>query len=178
MTKVLVLVGSLRAESVNRKLAEAVQADPPPGVEIEIAHGLGELPFFNEDVDGDSAPANVTGFREQLSRADRLLIITPEYNGSTPAVIANAIDWASRPFGEGSIKDKALAVVGTAVGQYGGEWAHEHARRSAGIAGAHVVADLQLSHAYEWGTDPSQDSEVVSNLVNVVAKLAVYEGTN
>lgn len=178
MSKILVLVGSLRADSFNRKLAEAVRADAPAGVTVEIAQGLGELPFYNEDIDGDAAPSHVTAFRQKVADADRLLIVTPEYNGSTPAVIANAIDWASRPYGEGSIKDKALAVVGTSGGQYGGAWAHENTRKSAGVAGANVIADLKLSHGYEWGADPVQDGELRSKLSDVVAKLAVYEGTN
>lgn len=178
MSKVLVLVGSLRAGSYNRKLAEAVKNNAPEGVEIEIAEGLGELPFYNEDLDGDAAPANVTAFREQVAAADQILVITPEYNGSTPAVIANAIDWASRPFGEGSIKDKPLAVVGTAVGQYGGQWAHQNTRKSAGVAGANVVESIELSHPYTWGTDPSADAEVVAKFSDAVAKLAVHEGLN
>jgi len=175
-TRVLVLVGSLRAESFNRRLAEALRDQAPAGVTIDIAEGLGELPFYNEDIDGDAAPAPVVKLREQVAAADRLLVITPEYNGSTPAVIANAIDWASRPFGTGAIKDKPLAVVGTAVGQYGGQWAHEDTRKSARVAGASVVDDIGLSHAYAWGSNPVSDAEVVKKFVDAVASLAAYDG--
>ena len=175
-TRVLALVDSLRADSINRKIAEAIQAQAPAGTTIEIAEGLGGLPFYNEDIDGDAAPAAVVAFREQVAQADRLLVVTPEYNGSTPAVIANAIDWASRPFGAGSIKGKPVAVVGTAVGQYGGQWSHEDARKVAGVAGADVIADIQVSHPYAWGTDPSTDAEAIAKFVAAVEKLAVYEG--
>jgi NAD(P)H-dependent FMN reductase len=171
-TKVLALVGSLRADSVNRKLVEAVQAQAPEGVTIEIAQGLGDIPFYNEDIDGDAAPAAAVALREAVAAADRLLFVVPEYNGSTPAVVANAIDWASRPFGAGSIKDKPTAVVGTAVGQYGGQWAHQDTRKSAGVAGAKVVEEIELSHAYAWGTDPSQDAEIVAKFTEAVQKLA------
>lgn len=174
-TRVLVLVGSLRADSFNRRLAEAVRDNAPEGVTVDIADTLGQIPFYNEDLDGENAPAVVTAFRDQVAAADRLLFFTPEYNGSTPAVISNAIDWASRPFGAGSIKDKTTAVVGTAVGQYGGQWAHDDTRKSARVAGAAVVDEIGLSHAYAWGADPVADADVVAKFVDAVAALASYE---
>jgi NAD(P)H-dependent FMN reductase len=174
-TRVLILVGSLRAESINRRLAEAVREQAPAGVTIDIADGLGQIPFYNEDLDGDAAPAAARAFRGQVAAADRVLVVTPEYNGTMPAVVNNAIDWASRPFGEGAIKDKPLAVVGTAVGQYGGQWAHEDIRKSARVAGASVVDEIGLSHAYAWGVDPAADAEVVAKFVDAVAALAAYD---
>lgn len=176
MTRILALVGSLRADSVNRKLLDAVVAELPAGIELEVAQGLADLPFYNEDLDGDATPAAVTAVREKVAAADRLLIVTPEYNGSTPAVIANVVDWISRPYGTGAIKDKPLAVVGTAVGQYGGKWAHDDTRKIAKVAGAAVVEDIAISHPYAWGTDPSSEAEVVAKFVDAVAKLAAYEG--
>ncbi len=174
-TRVLVLVGSLRADSFNRRLAEAVRDNAPAGVTIDIAEDLGPIPFYNEDLDGENAPAVVTAFRKQVAAADRLLFVTPEYNGTMPAVLNNAIDWASRPFGAGSIKDKTTAVVGTAVGQYGGQWAHDDTRKSARVAGAHVVDEIGLSHAYAWGVDPVADAAVVERFVEAVAALAAYD---
>ena len=174
-TRVLVLVGSLRADSFNRRIAEAIRQQAPAGVTVDIADGLGELPFYNEDVDGEQAPAAVVRLREQVAAADRLLVITPEYNGTMPAVLNNAIDWASRPFGEGAIKGKPLAVVGTAGGQYGGRWAHDDTRKSARVAGAAVVEDIALSHAYAWGSDPLSETDTVAKFVAAVADLASYE---
>jgi len=176
-TRVLVLVGSLRADSLNRKIAEAIRAQAPAEVTVDIADGLGELPFYNEDIDGEHAPASVVRLREQVAATDRLLVITPEYNGTMPAVLNNAIDWVSRPFGVGAIKDKPLAVVGTAVGQYGGQWAHEDTRKSARVAGASVVDGIALSHAYAWGSDPSAEVETVEKFLAVVADLATYDAT-
>ena len=175
-TRVLVLVGSLRAESHNRRLAEAIAANAPAGVTVTLADSLGQLPFYNEDNDGENAPAAVVAFREQVAAADRILVVTPEYNGTMPAVLNNALDWASRPFGVGALKDKPLAVVGTSVGQYGGKWAHDDARRSAKVAGASVLDDIELNHRYEWGSDPVAETATVEAFVAAVAKLAAHEG--
>lgn len=177
-TRVLALVGSLRAASVNRKLAEAVVAQAPAGVTVEIAEGLDQLPFYNEDVDGETAPAAATALREQVAAADRLLFVVPEYNGTMPAVLNNAIDWLSRPYGEGAIAGKPTAVVGAAIGQFGGTWAHQDTRKSAKIAGAAVLEDIEVSHAFAWGTDPSAEEETVGKFVDAVAKLAVHEGVS
>ncbi|KAA1425580.1 NAD(P)H-dependent oxidoreductase [Nocardioides antri] len=174
-TRVLVLVGSLRADSHNRRIAEAIRLQAPAGVVVDIAEGLGELPFYNEDIDGDHVPEAAARFREQVAAADRLLVVTPEYNGTMPAVLNNAIDWASRPYGEGAITGKPLAVVGTAVGQYGGQWAHEDTRKSARVAGATVVDGIALSHAYAWGSDPSAEAETVEKFLAAVAELASYD---
>jgi len=174
-TRVLVLVGSLRADSHNRRIAEEIRAQAPAGVTVDIADGLGDLPFYNEDIDGEQAPEAVVRLRAQVAAADRLFVVTPEYNGTMPAVLNNAIDWASRPFGEGAIKGKLLAVVGTAVGQYGGQWAHDDTRKSARVAGAVVVDDIALSHAYAWGSDPSGDAETVAKFLAAVADLASYD---
>jgi len=175
-TRILVLVGSLRADSYNRRLAETIAEQAPVGIEVVLADDLSRLPFYNEDVDGEAAPAAVVAFREQVAAADRVLLVTPEYNGTMPAVINNALDWASRPFGAGALKDKPLAVVGTSVGQFGGKWAHDDARRSAKVAGAHVVEGIDLSHAYAWGSDPIADADTVQAFLDAVAKLATYEG--
>ncbi len=174
-TRVLVLVGSLRADSFNRRIAVSLRDSAGEGVTIDIADNLGELPFYNEDLDGDAAPAQVTALREQVAAADRILVITPEYNGTMPAVLNNAIDWASRPFGKGSITGKPLAVVGTSVGQYGGQWAHDDTRRSAKVAGAAVVDDIVLSHRYDFGSDPVSDQASVQAFADALEKLPAHE---
>lgn len=176
--RVLALVGSLRADSYNRKIVEAVRAQAPDGVTVEIAGGLDEVPFYNEDIDGENPPAAAQALREKVAAADRLLLVTPEYNGTIPAVLNNAIDWASRPFKEGAITGKPTAVVGVSLGQYGGTWAHQDTRRSCTIAGANVIEDIDISHGYGFGVDPTEDAEVVAKFVEAVAKLAVYEGVN
>jgi len=173
-TRVLALVGSLRSASINRRIAEAIRDQAPAGVSVDIAEGLGELPFYNEDIDGDATPAPVRTLREQVAAADSVLVVTPEYNGSTPAVIANAIDWISRPYGSGAIKGKPVAVVGTAVGRYGGTWAHNETRKSAKIAGAEVLEHVEVSHPYAWGSDPSTEPETVGKFIDAVAQLVAH----
>ena len=142
---VLVLVGSLRAASVNRQIAELAAANAPDGVSVAIYDGLGDIPFYNEDIDESDAPAAVVKLREAVADADAVLVVTPEYNGSIPAVVKNAIDWLSRPYGQSAVAGKPLAVVGAALGRYGGTWAHDETRKSFGIAGANVVDVLALS---------------------------------
>src|SRR5690242_7838255 len=113
-TRVLVLVGSLRADSLNRRIAELLRDQAPAGVTLEIVDGLAELPFYNEDLDGENIPAAAAALRDKVTAADRVLAVTPEYNGTMPAVLNNAIDWLSRPFGAGAIKGKPFGEIGRA----------------------------------------------------------------
>jgi NAD(P)H-dependent FMN reductase len=172
--KVLVLVGSLRAESINRQLAEFAIESAPDGVTLQLFDRLGELPFYNEDIDNDDVPEAVVALRAVAADADAALVVTPEYNGSIPGVLKNAIDWLSRPFGNGALKGKPVAVVGAAHGRYGGVWAHDETRKSFGIAGVRVVEDLKLSvptPAFD-GKHPRENAEVAATLRDIVGKLA------
>ncbi|MFP1624993.1 NAD(P)H-dependent oxidoreductase [Streptomyces sp. 5K101] len=174
--RILALVGSLRAGSHNRRLAEAAVKHAPEGVDIEIFEGLADVPFYNEDIDVEgSVPAAAAVLREAAGRADALLLFTPEYNGTMPAVLKNAIDWLSRPYGAGAISGRPVAVVGTAFGQYGGVWAHDEARKAAGIAGAAVLEDVKLSIPGSVTrfaeTHPADDAEVVTSLTEVLKQV-------
>src|SRR6476659_4719124 len=125
-TRVVVLLGSLRAASVNRHIAETLRDQAPAGTVVEIAEGLGDLPFYNEEIDTEgTTPATAVRLREQVVNADRVIAVTPEYNGTMPAVLNNAIDWLSRPYGQGALKGKPFGVVGVTPTPYGGKWAHE-----------------------------------------------------
>ena len=172
--KVLVLLGSLRAASINRQLAELAAESAPDGVAVTIYEGLGELPFYNEDLETDAAPAAVAALRAAAAAADAALVVTPEYNGSIPGVLKNAIDWLSRPFGNGALKDKPLAVIGAALGRYGGVWAHDETRKSFGIAGPRVVDSVKLSLQTTTfdGRHPRESAEVAAAVRDVVGKLA------
>jgi NAD(P)H-dependent FMN reductase len=173
-TKVLTLVGSLRAASVNRQIADLATEVAPDGVAVTIFERLGDLPFYNEDIDNDTdVPAAVTALRAVAAEADATLVVTPEYNGSIPAVIKNAIDWLSRPFGNSALKGKPLAVIGGAYGQYGGVWAHDETRKSFGIAGPRVVESIKLSVPFGTlnGQHPREHDELVSNVRDAVGKL-------
>jgi NAD(P)H-dependent FMN reductase len=180
--KVLVLVGSLRAASINRQLAELAVESAPDGVTVTMysgrGGGLGELPFYNEDIDNPAdVPGSVTALREAVGDADAVLAVTPEYNGSIPGVLKNALDWLSRPYGQSALNAKPLAVIGTALGQYGGVWAHDETRKSFGIAGADVVdVSLSLPSTKLEGKHPRENIEVAQNLRDVVGKLAAEVG--
>ena len=181
--KILALVGSLRAASINRKIAELAAAVAPDGVTVTTFEGLVELPFYNEEIDdtmtaGVAALAPAAALRAAAADADAALVITPEYNGSIPAVIKNAIDWLSRPFGNGALKGKPLAVIGGSMGQYGGVWAHDETRKSFGIAGARVVEAIKLSVPFRTldGKAPAEDAELAANVREVVGKLAAEVG--
>jgi NAD(P)H-dependent FMN reductase len=178
-TKVLALVGSLRAASINRQIAELAAEVAPDGVTLTIFEGLGDLPFYNEEIDAAmnaDAPAlaPVNALRAAAAEADAALVVTPEYNGSYPAVVKNAIDWLSRPFGDGALKGKPLAVIGGSFGQYGGVWAHDDTRKSFGIAGARVVETIKLSVPFKTldGRHPREHAEVSANVRDAVGKLA------
>lgn len=172
--KVLALVGSLRAASVNRQLAELAAETAPDGVTVTVYEGLGDLPFYNEDIDNENAPASVVALRAEAADADAALVVTPEYNGSIPGVLKNAIDWLSRPFGDGALKGKPAAVIGGSFGQYGGVWAHDETRKSFGFAGPRVVEDLKLSVPFKSldGKHPRENAEIVANLRDILGKLA------
>ncbi len=146
--------------------------------------GLGEVPFYNEDIDDamnselDQAPASAVALRAAAAEADAALVVTPEHNGTIPAVLKNAIDWLSRPFGNGALKDKPLAVIGGSAGQYGGVWAHDEARKSFGIAGARVSDAIKLSVPFRTldGRAPAESAELSANVRDVVGKLAAEVG--
>ncbi|GJF26337.1 MULTISPECIES: NAD(P)H-dependent oxidoreductase [Streptomyces] len=177
--RILALVGSLRAGSHNRQLAEAAVKFAPEGAEVELFEGLADVPFYNEDIDVEgSVPAAAIKLREAAQAADAFLFFSPEYNGTMPAVLKNAIDWLSRPFGAGAFNGKPVAVIGTAFGQYGGVWAQDDTRKSVGIAGGKVIEDIKLSIPGSVTrfaeTHPADDAEVAAQLTEVVARLHGY----
>jgi chromate reductase, NAD(P)H dehydrogenase (quinone) len=148
--RVLGISGSLRADSHNTQLLHTARELLPEGVELELYDGLRELPPYDQDVEDDGAPASVQDLRARIADSDALLIATPEYNGSLPGLLKNAIDWASRPRGEASLANKPVAVIGASTGAFGGVWAQADARKALGIAGARVVeGEVAVPHAPE-----------------------------
>lgn len=173
-TRVAVLVGSLRADSLNRRLAEKLAEHAPADVSVEIVDGLDELPFYNEDLDNGSVSEAVSRVRAQVAAADRVLVVTPEYNGTMPAVLNNAIDWLSRPYGAGALSAKPFAVVGTTPTPYGGKWAHADTARSANVAGAVVLEDATVSQP-GVEVDVLGDPEVFGRLQGALTQLVDYD---
>ncbi|MDX6481505.1 MAG: hypothetical protein QOG85_2015 [Gaiellaceae bacterium] len=137
--RILGVSGSLREGSFNTSLLRAALEAAPDGVELELWNGLADLPLYDEDLDGADAPEPVRRLREAWGKADAILFATPEYNGSVPGGLKNAIDWASRPVRASALNNKTVAVVGASTGQFGALWAQQDLKRILGIAGARVV---------------------------------------
>ena len=110
-TKITGIVGSLRRESLNRMLLQAAAGLMPPDAELVTWDELDRVPPFNEDWEADPAPLTIATLRQAIADADGLLIATPEYNGSIPGQLKNAVDWASRPYGRAVLQGKPAAVI-------------------------------------------------------------------
>jgi chromate reductase, NAD(P)H dehydrogenase (quinone) len=139
--RVLAVSGSLRSESYNTQLLRAAANAAPEGVEVELWQGIGDLPPYDQDLEDGGVPLGVERLRADWGGADAILFATPEYNGSIPGVLKNAVDWASRPKGEAPLINKTVGVVGASTGRFGALWAQQDLRRVLGIAGARVVGD-------------------------------------
>jgi chromate reductase len=125
---VAVIVGSLRKDSINRKVANALVELAPAGLKLGIVE-IGQLPIYNQDAD-DHPPAEWSAFRERIRAADAVLFVTPEYNRSVPAALKNALDVGSRPYGKNAWNGTPGAVVSASPGAIGGFGANHHLRQS------------------------------------------------
>ena len=146
--RVLGISGSLRSGSYNTKLLRAAGELLPAGAELELFAGLEAVPPYNEDRDAGGAPLAAARLREAIAEADAVLFATPEYNGSVPGQLKNAVDWASRPHRAAALWGKPVAVVGASTGMYGAVWAQADLRRILGVAGARVAeAEVAVGRA-------------------------------
>jgi NAD(P)H-dependent FMN reductase len=173
VASIIGVCGSLRRASFNLMLLRAAVEAAPAGSSIQI-ESIRDIPLYDGDVEAEQGiPPAVQQLKARIAAADGLLIVTPEYNNSITGVLKNAIDWLSRPWGNGALKDKPLAVIGTALGQYGGVWAQDETRKSFGIAGARVVEDLKLPIPTKTldGRHPREHAEVGASVREVVGKL-------
>jgi hypothetical protein len=114
--RILGIPGSLRKGSYNGSLLRAAQQLAPANVQIEIFE-LHDIPAFNQDQE-QNPPERVLALKSKVRAADAILFVTPEYNYSVPGVLKNAIDWASRPYGDSAWNDKPVAVMGASVGSF------------------------------------------------------------
>ncbi|MCA7085810.1 NAD(P)H-dependent oxidoreductase [Cupriavidus sp. DB3] len=151
---VAVLVGSLRKDSFNLKLALALAQLAPAELKLDIVE-IGQLPLYNQD-DDDNPPAAWTAFRDRIRRADAVLFVTPEYNRSVPAPLKNAIDVGSRPYGQSAWDRKPGAVISASPGAIGGFGANHHLRQSLVFLNVPV---LQMPEAYIGGVDKLFDAQ-------------------
>ena len=148
--QILAISGSLRRGSHNTKLLRAAEELAPSGVSFELYDELETVPPYNEDRDTDEAPPAVVRLRRLIADADALVIATPEYNGSIPGQLKNAVDWASRPFRTGALWGKPVVVIGASTGMYGAVWAQAELRKALRTAGARVVdAEVAVGRAAE-----------------------------
>jgi chromate reductase, NAD(P)H dehydrogenase (quinone) len=164
--RILAVSGSLREGSFNTGLLRAALEAAPDGVELELWDGIGDLPLYDEGREG-AVPDPARRLREDWAAADAILFATPEYNGSVPGGLKNAIDWASRPRLEGVLRNKTVAVVGASTGQFGALWAQQDLKRILGIAGARVVGtEIPVARAHERFDDEGRllDGEVFEQL--------------
>jgi chromate reductase len=149
--RILAVSGSLRADSHNTSLLRAAIEAAPEGVELQLWEGIGDLPIYDQDRDANNeVTESVRRLREDWGAADAILFATPEYNGSVPGGLKNAIDWASRPKFEAALTNQTVAVVGASTGQFGALWAQTDLKKILGAAGARVVGtEIPVSRAHE-----------------------------
>ena len=159
--------GSLRKDSHNTQLLRAAADLLPPGTELRIFDGLGEIPPFDEDAEHSPPPA-VVGLKDAVAAADAILIATPEYNHSIPGVLKNALDWVSRPVAGNPMRGKPALVIGASTGMFGAVWAQAETRKVLGALGARVLdEELPVAKAPE-GLD---DHELLARLADLLRDL-------
>jgi chromate reductase, NAD(P)H dehydrogenase (quinone) len=169
--RVLGIAGSLRKDSWNRKLLLAAAELLPEDVEFALWDGLKAVPPYDEDDDGEPAPPPVAKLREAIASADAVLVATPEYNGSVPGQLKNALDWASRPFATNVLRFKPVAVVGASTGAFGAVWAQAELRRVLSTIGARVIeGEVALGRAPERFDESGRltDDDVREQLEEVI----------
>lgn len=175
--KILVISGSARRESLNTRLAQ-VAAAVRPGDTLTLMSGLDRLPFFNADVEEAGLPAPVLELREAVADADALVIVTPEYNGTVPGMLVNAVDWLSRPPGDSVLQRKPVVVLSASPSRYGGIRAAEHLRTVLGYIGADIApVGISVPRAHERLVDGAVDAALAAEVAGVLAKTLGREET-
>lgn len=128
--KVAVIVGSLRKESWNLKLAKVLMKLAPSSLNMELIE-IGNLPLYNQDYDDEKSPPQAwTNFRNKIKKSDAVLFVSPEYNRSIPSPLKNALDVGSRPYGDSAWDKKPVGVISSSPGQIGGFGANQHLRQT------------------------------------------------
>jgi chromate reductase len=178
VARILGISGSLRAGSHNTSLLRAAAKLLPPGVQLALYEGLRELPPYDADSDVEPADPAVAHLREAIASSDGVLIATPEYNGSIPGVLKNALDWASRPFPDNALRGKPVAVIGASTGLFGAVWAQAETRKTLRVIGADLidtelpVGGAEVAFSEDGELLEPQQREVLTGLVGVLAARA------
>lgn len=160
--RILGIAGSVRKASFNKSALRAAQTLVPDGASMEIFDIEG-LPNFNQDEE-KNPPAKVTELKAKIRAADAILFVTPEYNYSIPGVLKNAIDWASRPYGDSAWSGKPVAVMGASVGVIGTARAQYHLRQ------VFVFLDMDAVNQPEVMINASKSFDDQGNLTDQQAK--------
>jgi len=171
--RVLGISGSLRRDSHNTRLLRGTRSLLPQGVELVTFDRLDAIPPFNEDREHE-APEAVAELKAAISGADAVLVATPEYNGSIPGQLKNALDWVSRPVGENPLRGKPAAVIGASTSLFGAVWAQAELRKVLSTIGARVIdAELPVAGAHEALGDSGlpEDGELRAQLDAIVGEL-------
>jgi chromate reductase len=154
------LVGSLATKSINRRLANALLKMAPAELRMtEIP--FKDLPLYSYDYDRDYPPV-ATAFKEALAAVDAVLFVTPEYNRSIPGGLKNAIDWASRPYGQNAFTRKPSAIIGTSPGKIGTAVAQQHLRSILAFCNSPLMNSIEAYIQFEDGLI-SDDGQVTSD---------------
>lgn len=168
--RLLGISGSLRAGSLNTQLLRLAAEELPEGVELELYDDLASIPAFDQDL-VDVAPDSVDELKAAIAESDGLLVATPEFNGSIPGQLKNALDWVSRPLADNPARSKPVVVIGASTSSFGGIWAQRELKKVLGILGAHVLdVELAVAKADERLADP--DLELRVELGRVLESLA------
>jgi len=174
VTTLLAFSGSLRAASFNSRVLRALPALAPPGVEI-VQFDVADLPFYNQDLDGEVVPDVVAALRAAVAEADGVIFASPEYNHSYSAVTKNVVDWASRPMMKGAILGKKSMVIAVGPGPGGGKHCLEELGKLLGLLGGTVVASVGAAKVHEKFTADSDviaDEELAAELSKGLAAFA------
>jgi chromate reductase, NAD(P)H dehydrogenase (quinone) len=147
--RILGISGSLRRGSHNTRLLRGLAQLLPAGVELEVFEGLAAIPPFSEDDEQHPGDA-VEALKAAIAGADAVLVVTPEYNGSIPGALKNALDWVSRPYATNPLKGRPAAVLGASTSLFGAVWAQAETRKVLSTIGARVIdRELPLPQAEE-----------------------------
>lgn len=169
--KLLVVSGSTRQGSLNTRLARLV-ATLRPSDDVEVVSNLADLPFYDADAEAIGWPAAVAELREAAAGAEAVVIVTPEYNGTVPGVLSNALDWLSRPAGDSVLRDKVVQVHSASPGRNGGASAATQLRGVLARIGAVVLeGGLSVSSAHLSLSDGDADPATVAAMDDELEKL-------
>lgn len=171
MTTLVAFTGSTRSASFHTRIVHAMAGLAPADTRIAL-FDLSDVPFYNQDLEGDALPESVKALRAAVVEADGLIFAAPEYNGSYSALTKNTVDWLSRPMGQGVLKDKKVVVVSVTPGPGGGKRVTEQLVALLGFFGNTVVSTVNaptVHERFDASTNVVTDEELATQLRQALA---------